>query len=90
MSSIKIKEVPDGVRNPITEVKTLPPKSKVRQVSFIRQRMFVLTEDDKLYSFRINENAPNPSDPFAATKARFTGDLVLENPVFVKDLPPIK
>lgn len=66
MSSIKVKEIPDGVRNPITEIKTLPTKSKVRQVSFIRQRMFVLTEDGKLYSFRIIEKAPDRSDPFAA------------------------
>jgi alpha-tubulin suppressor-like RCC1 family protein len=53
MSSIKIAEVQDGSRNPITEVKSLPKNSKVRQVSFIRQRMFVLTDDGKLYSFII-------------------------------------
>ena len=45
VSSIKIFEIQDGNRNPLTEVKTLRPKTKVRQVSFTRQRMFVLSED---------------------------------------------
>jgi len=30
MSSIKIKEIPDGVREPLTEICTLPAKTKVR------------------------------------------------------------
>ena len=57
MSSIKIKEIPDGAREPLTEVTTLPPKTKVRQVAFTRQRMFVLSEDGKLYAFVIKEKA---------------------------------
>ena len=36
MSSIKIKEIQDGIREPLTEVTTLPPKTKVRQVAFTR------------------------------------------------------
>ena len=90
MSSIQIVEIQDGVRNPITEVKTLPPKTKVRQVSFTRQRMFVLGEDGKVFVFRINEKAPQKNDIYSRKKPAFTGELALENPIFVKDLPPIK
>lgn len=52
MSSIKIAEVPDGIRN-LTEVTTLPRKTKVRQVVFTRRRMFVVSEDGKLFSYVI-------------------------------------
>ena len=52
MSSIKIAEIPDGVRN-LTEVTTLPKKTKVRQVVFTRRRMFVVSECGKLFSFVI-------------------------------------
>jgi hypothetical protein len=51
--------------------------------------MFVLTEDGKLYSFRITERAPDRSDPFTGGKARFTGELDLD-PILVKGLPPLK
>ena len=51
MSSIKIKEVPDGVRDPIVKVGTLPKGTKVLQVCFTRQRMFVVTQDGKLFVF---------------------------------------
>lgn len=50
--------------------------------------MFVLTEDGKLYSFRITEKAPE-RDPFASKKPRWTGEIDLEKPIFVKDLPPL-
>jgi hypothetical protein len=58
-------------------------------VSFTRQRMFVLSEDGKVFVFRINEKAP-VKDIYSRKKPAFTGELVLENPIFVKDLPPIK
>ena len=58
MSSLKIKEVPDGVRDPLVKVTTLPKNAKIQQVSFTRQRMFVVTQDGKLYVFRIEEKAP--------------------------------
>ena len=45
ISSLKIKDVPDGLRIPMTEVKSLPKSAgRVRQVSFSERRMFVLTE----------------------------------------------
>ena len=43
VSSIKIKEVPDGVREPLVEVTTLPKGTKVKSASFTRTRMFVVT-----------------------------------------------
>lgn len=36
MSSVKIKEVPDGIRDPLVKVTTLPKGTKVKQVSFTR------------------------------------------------------
>lgn len=43
MSSLSIKDVPDGIREPLVKVTTLPKNAKVQQVSFTRQRMFVVT-----------------------------------------------
>lgn len=75
MSSIKIKEIQDGVREKLTEVTTLPPKTKVRQVAFTRQRMFVMSEDGKVYAFVIKEKAPEYSDILSKKKPQFTGEL---------------
>ena len=36
MSSLKIKEVPDGIRDPLVKIVTLPRGTKVKQVSFTR------------------------------------------------------
>jgi hypothetical protein len=52
--------------------------------------MFVLAEDGKVFVFRINEKAPEKNDVYSRKKPAFTGELALENPIFVKDLPPIK
>ncbi len=43
MSSVKIKEVPDGHRDPLVKVESFPKGTKVKQVKFTRQRMFVVT-----------------------------------------------
>ena len=90
MSSIKIKEIQDGIREPLTEVTTLPPKTKVRQVAFTRQRMFVMSEDGKLYAFVIKEKAPEQSDILSRKKPQFMGELQLDNPIHVKDIPALK
>ena len=63
MSSIKILEVPDGVREPLTQVTTLPRGTKVRQVSFTRTRTFAMTEDGKLYAFPTEETAAARREP---------------------------
>lgn len=90
MSSIKIKEIQDGVRELLTEVTTLPAKTKVRQVAFTRQRMFVLGEDGKLYAFVIKEKAPEHTDILSKKKPQFTGELILDSPIHVKDIPALK
>lgn len=91
MPSIKIKEVPDNERKPLVHVTTLPKGSKVHQVTFTRQRMFVLTKDGKLYVFRIEEKAPSREDQIlGGMRAQYTGEMVLEKPIFVKDLPQLK
>lgn len=92
MSSIKIKEIRDDVRQPLVKVSSLPKNSKVQQVSFTRQRMFVVTQDGKLYVYRIEEKAPSREDMMfsSITRAQFTGELLIEEPIFVKDLPQLK
>ena len=57
MSSIKIKEIPDGIREPLIQVTTLPRGAKVRAVTFTRTRMFVMTEDGRLFVFKVEETA---------------------------------
>lgn len=52
--------------------------------------MFVLSEDGKLYVFAINEIAPEPSDYFSKKKPQFTGEIVHEKSIHVKELPPTK
>ena len=91
MSSVKIKELPDGVRDPLVKVTTLPKGTKVQQVTFTRQRMFVLGQDGKLFVFRIEEKAPSREDQiFSKMRPQFTGELLIENHIVVKDLPPLR
>jgi alpha-tubulin suppressor-like RCC1 family protein len=52
--------------------------------------MFVMSEDGKLYVFAIEEKAPERSDYFSKKKPEFTGDLQLDKPMHIKELPPIK
>jgi len=53
--------------------------------------MFVMTTDGKLYSFKIVEKAPTEAyDPFTGKRSKWTGDLMLENYIWVKDMPPLK
>jgi alpha-tubulin suppressor-like RCC1 family protein len=49
-----------------------------------------MTEDGKLYVFFIEEKEPEKSDYFSKKRPEFTGELILDKPIFVKDLPPIK
>jgi alpha-tubulin suppressor-like RCC1 family protein len=91
MSSLKIKEVPDGYRD-VTEITSIPKAAgKVRQVAFTRRRMFVLTDKGKLFGFAINEKSLSREEQmFAKNKPKFTGDLQIEQPMYVKELPPLK
>ena len=89
MSSVKINEIQDGIRNFI-EVTTLPKGTKVRQVAFTRRRMFVMSEDGKLFVYAINEIPPEPTDYFSKKRPEFTGELLLEKPLHVKEIPALK
>ena len=55
----------------MTEVTSLPAKTKVRQVVFTRRRMFVMSEEGKLWVFPIEEKAPEKSDYFSRKKPEF-------------------
>ena len=51
-----------------------------------------MTQDGRLYVFRIAEKAPSREEQMFSkmVKAQFTGELLIEQPIFVKDLPPLK
>lgn len=49
-----------------------------------------MSEDGKLYVFPINELAPEQTDYFQKKRPQFTGELVLDNPIHVKDIPALK
>jgi len=90
MSSIKVKEQPNGVRQ-LHQVKSLPKGTKIRMVSFTRRRMFVLGQDGKLYVFRVDEKRADREEEILSKKPGpvFTGQIVIDKPIFVKDLPPL-
>ena len=59
-------------------------------MTFTRQRMFVVTQDGKLYVFRVEEKAPSREEQlFSKVKAAYTGELVFDKPLYVKDMPPL-
>lgn len=90
MSSIKIDEIQDGMRQ-LVEVKSLPAKTKVRQVTFTRRRMFVMTENGELFVFPITEIAPSQEEMmFSKKRPEFTGEVDVEKPVRVKEMPALK
>lgn len=52
--------------------------------------MFVVAQDGKVYVFRIEEKAPSREEAmFAKFKPGFKGELIVDKPIFVKDLPPM-
>lgn len=59
LSSIKVEEIDEKDRQDLVEISQYLPKgTKVRQVSFTRQRMFLLTEKGEVYVFKITEIFP--------------------------------
>lgn len=56
-SSVRVKEIDDKDRPDLIEVKV--PEGKIRQASFTRQRLFVLTEKGNVYVFKIKESLKN-------------------------------
>lgn len=53
--------------------------------------MFVLGQDGKLYVFRVEEKAPSREEVMLSRgQAQYTGDLVTDSPIFVKDMVPLK
>jgi len=51
--------------------------------------MFVVTECGKLFVYVIEEIAPDRSDYFSKKKPEFTGKLLLDNPINVKEMPKL-
>jgi hypothetical protein len=53
LSSIEVEGVRDGDRPDLTLVDTLPRGTKVKQVAFTQDRMFVLTQRGQVYLYKI-------------------------------------
>lgn len=70
-------------------VTSLPKQAgRVRQVAFTEHRMFVLTEKGQLYAFRIDIQKTSTEERlFAPQKPQYTGELFLDKPIHVKDMP---
>lgn len=51
--------------------------------------MFVLTQDGKLYVFRVEEKRANRDEEILTRKSgpQFTGHLAIDKPILVKDMP---
>lgn len=53
--------------------------------------MFVMTEDGGLFVFVVEETAPNQEEAmFSKVKPEFTGELMVDNPIRVKEAPKLK
>lgn len=53
LASIEVKGYRDGDRPNMFEVKTLPRGTRVRQVAFTQERMFVLSEKGDVYIYKV-------------------------------------
>ena len=60
LTSVKVEEIDEKDREGLIEVQ-LPGKTRVKQATFTRQRMFVLTEKGQIYVFKIEERLPGDS-----------------------------
>ena len=94
LASIKVEEIDEKSRDDLIIVnELLPGKPKVKQATFTRQRMFVLTEKGDVYVFKIEEKLPQLDDMFDHIKKgnpQIEAKLLLDNPIHVKDLKNIK
>ena len=53
--------------------------------------MFVMTEDGRLFVFLVEERAtPREELMFSKARPEFTGELMIDNPIHVKEVPKLK
>jgi hypothetical protein len=65
LASIKVEEIDEKDREGLIEVNAfLPGNPKVKQATFTRQRLFVLTEKGEVFVFKIEEKMPVLEDMF--------------------------
>lgn len=94
LTSIEVEGVKDGDRPDMVEITNLPKGTKVKQVSFTQNRMFVLSRDGKVYLYKIKQHFPKREDLdlFGASAIpRISGELMInEEPILIKDLPNVQ
>lgn len=78
-------------------VSTLPRFTRVKQVAFTQNRMFVLSKDGYVYMYKIDEKLPSRTELALnstlskAVGSQITGEVkVSEAPIHIADLPSIK
>lgn len=65
LASIKVEEIDEKNREDLIEINAfLPGNPKIKQATFTRQRMFVLTEKGDVFVFKIEEKMPQLDDMF--------------------------
>ena len=53
--------------------------------------MFVMTEDGRLFVFKVEETAASREEQmFSRMRPEFTGELMIDNPIHVKEVPKLK
>ena len=87
MPSRPMKSISDSKRE-FTHVITLPDRQVGKEVRFTKNRMFCLTEEGRIYMWRIEEKVPSREElSFGSDKNKtlqemqFTGDIENESPV---------
>ena len=88
LTSIEVIGIRDGGRPDMQQITNLPRGTKVKQVSFTQNRMFVLSHTGKLYVYKIVEHFPTRDDVMFGAKAGPRGELIMDKvPTLIKDIP---
>ena len=95
LASIKVEEIDEKDREGLIEInEKIPGKQKIKQATFTRQRLFVLTEKGEVFVFKIEEKMPSMDDMIIEHikkgPPQIQATLLTENPIHVKDLKNIK
>lgn len=88
--SIRVEGIDDKDRPDLVEVTSI--QDPIKQASFTRQRMFVLTEKGEVFVFKIKEKMSEMDMEYygGTRRLEISGEVDLSNPLKVKGLQNIK
>jgi alpha-tubulin suppressor-like RCC1 family protein len=95
LASIKVEEIDEKDRQGLIELnEKIPGKPKIRQATFTRQRLFVLTEKGEVFVLKIDEKMTSMEDMIIEHiikgPPQIEATLQTDNPIHVRDLKNIK